>query len=278
MALIEEFEKTGNWLFKGRSFFPLLLYVFMAAIIGFQLDPFFQTFDPVSAVACIAISLFGQLIRALTIGYTPRGTSGRNTKDGQIAEVLNTKGMYNLVRHPLYLGNYFMWLGIMVYVGNVVRGGVQPHLLVVLRANHVCRGGLSTANSPPPLIGRWVPSFCREPSVDGPDVQFSSQRPEARVQRLFAIFVSLAVISAAKHAVRGATPGWTSSSPLAIHAARYVHRVLHTPQPQRYSRVLHGRTVRNFLFLSQQNGAPIGTPFFSGECRANRRPLACRAL
>ena len=40
MALIEEFEKTGNWLFKGRSFFPLLLYVFMAAIIGFQLDPF----------------------------------------------------------------------------------------------------------------------------------------------------------------------------------------------------------------------------------------------
>ena len=27
--------------------------------------------------------------------------------------------MYSLVRHPLYLGNYFMWLGIMVYVGNV---------------------------------------------------------------------------------------------------------------------------------------------------------------
>ena len=26
----------------------------------------------------------------------------------------------------------------------VVRGGVQPHLLVVLRAHHVCRGGLST--------------------------------------------------------------------------------------------------------------------------------------
>ena len=233
MALIEEFEKTGNWLFKGRSFFPLLLYVFMAAIIGFQLDPFFQTFDPVSAVACIAISLFGQLIRALTIGYTPRGTSGRNTKDGQIAEVLNTKGMYSLVRHPLYLGNYFMWLGIMVYVGNV--------WFVVCAASFT---GCTTSESclpRRPSRGKFgqayldwsvgVPCFGRAAVTAR-----TSSSPRNVLKReyngFFAIFVSLAVISAANTQCAAPTPGWTSSSPLAIHAARYVHRVLHTPQPQ----------------------------------------------
>ena len=69
-------------------------------------------------ISCIAVSMFGLFIRALTIGYTPRGTSGRNTKEGQVAEFLNTKGIYSMVRHPLYLGNYFMWLGIIMYVGN----------------------------------------------------------------------------------------------------------------------------------------------------------------
>jgi len=70
------------------------------------------------AIWCIAISLFGLVIRAITVGFTPKGTSGRNTKEGQVAEVLNTKGIYSTVRHPLYLGNFFMWLGIIIYVGN----------------------------------------------------------------------------------------------------------------------------------------------------------------
>jgi len=32
-----------------------------------------------------------------------------------LAEVLNTTGVYSLVRHPLYLGNYFIMLGIFLY-------------------------------------------------------------------------------------------------------------------------------------------------------------------
>jgi protein-S-isoprenylcysteine O-methyltransferase Ste14 len=119
MAMIEELERSGNWLFRGRSYFPLALYALMAVVIGMKWDPLFREFDTDIALCCIAVSMLGLVIRALTIGYTPRGTSGRNTKAGQVAEVLNTKGMYSLVRHPLYLGNFFMWLGIMIYVGNL---------------------------------------------------------------------------------------------------------------------------------------------------------------
>jgi protein-S-isoprenylcysteine O-methyltransferase Ste14 len=118
MALIEEFDKSGNWLFRWRSFLPLALYVLAAIVIVYELDEHQPTFEQNWAIACLIVSLIGQVIRGITVGYTPKGTSGRNTKEGQVAEVLNTKGIYSTVRHPLYLGNFFMWLGIIMYVGN----------------------------------------------------------------------------------------------------------------------------------------------------------------
>lgn len=118
MALIEEFDKSGNWLFRWRSYLPLVLYILAAMVIVFEWDEHMPVFDDTWATGCLAVSLFGQLIRAVTVGFTPKGTSGRNTKEGQVAETLNTKGIYSTVRHPLYLGNFFMWLGIIIYVGN----------------------------------------------------------------------------------------------------------------------------------------------------------------
>ena len=118
MALIEEFDKSGNWLFRWRSFLPLVLYVLAAIVIVYELDEHQPTYEQNWAIVCLVVSRIGQIIRAITVGYTPKGTSGRNTKEGQVAEVLNTKGIYSTVRHPLYLGNFFMWLGIIMYVGN----------------------------------------------------------------------------------------------------------------------------------------------------------------
>jgi len=42
-------------------------------------------------------------------------TSGRNTQH-QVAEALNTTGLYSLVRHPLYVANFFMWLGVSMFL------------------------------------------------------------------------------------------------------------------------------------------------------------------
>jgi len=115
MALIEEFEKSGNWLFTWRSYLPLLvmaLYVLGMWQEGYA--PLKEPFDDVWGLVCLGVGLIGLGIRAVTIGRTPRGTSGRNT-DGQIAESLNTTGIYSVVRHPLYLGNFIMGLGLSLY-------------------------------------------------------------------------------------------------------------------------------------------------------------------
>jgi protein-S-isoprenylcysteine O-methyltransferase Ste14 len=111
MPLREELEATGNWLFRHRSYLPLLLLVVVvAALRDFRYPRGSHALDEWWEVVCVAVALAGVAIRAATIGYTPHGTSGRNTH-GQVAESLNTTGAYSLVRHPLYVGNYLMWLG-----------------------------------------------------------------------------------------------------------------------------------------------------------------------
>ena len=116
MALINEIEKQGNFLFKYRGQFPIVLFILAIPFIYFTDSVNLSTANNYTFLA-VVLSIVGFLIRAYTIGTTPRGTSGRNTKE-QVAEVLNSTGIYSTVRHPLYLGNYFMWLGIVVFTFN----------------------------------------------------------------------------------------------------------------------------------------------------------------
>lgn len=114
MALVHEFERSGNWLFKRRGWLPLfifipsLVYIYLSG--GENLE-----YKPAIEISCLAVSLLGQVIRAVTVGRTPKNTSGRNTNK-QVAESLNTTGIYSVVRHPLYLGNFFMWLGPVIFL------------------------------------------------------------------------------------------------------------------------------------------------------------------
>ena len=68
-------------------------------------------FESIYFAVGIGVGLLGLLVRVYTVGYSPRNTSGRNTKEGQVADTLNQTGIYSIVRHPLYVGNFLMWLG-----------------------------------------------------------------------------------------------------------------------------------------------------------------------
>ena len=117
MALVDEWEKQGNFLFKYRGQIPVFLFVIAIPFLYYTpnndlVDQFFWN------VISVLVSILGFVIRFYTIGTTPKGTSGRNTKN-QIADFLNSTGIYSLVRHPLYLGNYFIWLGISIFTYNI---------------------------------------------------------------------------------------------------------------------------------------------------------------
>jgi protein-S-isoprenylcysteine O-methyltransferase Ste14 len=112
MGLQRELTNTGNWLFRWRSFLPVTVVV--CAVIAMLPVPQ-PRHDGLIAdsieIVSLGISFLGMLIRAMTVGHTPAGTSGRNTA-GQVAESLNTTGIYSTVRHPLYLANFLIGLGL----------------------------------------------------------------------------------------------------------------------------------------------------------------------
>jgi len=117
MPLREDFVRQGDWLFRRRSFFPLLgAPLLVLALSQFSYPWGNHTADLICEALCLAVSFFGLAIRAYTTGCTPKRTSGRNTKKGQIADLLNVDGMYSLVRHPLYVGNFFVGLGPVMFL------------------------------------------------------------------------------------------------------------------------------------------------------------------
>ncbi len=118
MALREELQRQGNWLFRWRSYLPLIILPlllialrnadWLERTVGDSLQNCWE-------VSCLSISFVGLAVRFVTVGYVPAGTSGRNTK-GQKAKVLNTTGMYSIVRHPLYFGNLIITLGLLLFM------------------------------------------------------------------------------------------------------------------------------------------------------------------
>lgn len=120
MALIEELNKQGSFLFKWRSYVPVIFLLFSLLFLPnyryvgktYHSHLWFE-------LVCILVSFFGQWIRFMTIGYTPARTSGRNTKE-QVADLVNMTGIYSLIRHPLYVGNFFMFLGPILLLNNVL--------------------------------------------------------------------------------------------------------------------------------------------------------------
>ena len=114
MRLIRKLETDGESLFRGRSYLPLVILPF-AVLAVFEAAPVDALLgdgaEQLWLYLCLFISATGIAIRAFTVGFVPSGTSGRTTSAPR-ADSLNTTGMYSIVRNPLYLGNFIVYLGI----------------------------------------------------------------------------------------------------------------------------------------------------------------------
>tara|TARA_R110002167_G_scaffold220633_3_gene425262 strand:- start:94 stop:834 length:741 start_codon:yes stop_codon:yes gene_type:complete len=118
MELRKHFETSGQWLFRWRSYLPAFLILPLPWVLSDFHRPYGQhDIQEFWVLFCIAVTGLGLLIRAFVAGFVPRGTSGRNTKQ-QVATSLNTTGVYSLCRHPLYLGNFFVALGWVLFFHN----------------------------------------------------------------------------------------------------------------------------------------------------------------
>jgi protein-S-isoprenylcysteine O-methyltransferase Ste14 len=117
MTILDQFVRDGDRLFRWRSYFPLLLVPALVAGILIDGSPFADAaIERVWEAAAVLVALAGLAVRAWAVGTAPAGTSERSTSSPRAA-MLRTTGLYSTVRHPLYLANALMALGIALFPG-----------------------------------------------------------------------------------------------------------------------------------------------------------------
>ncbi len=112
MKLQDQLVQDGDRLFRWRSYLPLLMVpVFVAGVM--TTTPPFSTRGAERAweYLSVAVALAGLAFRVWAVGSAPSGTSERSTTNPRASE-LRTTGPYSIVRHPLYVANGLMALGL----------------------------------------------------------------------------------------------------------------------------------------------------------------------
>lgn len=118
MRLNERLAREGEFLFRWRSYLPLLVLLLAIPVlrISAELDASLdETLEDLWTYGCMMVSVFGLVLRCMTVGFVPAGTSGRNTR-GQVAQTLNTTGMYSVTRNPLYFSNLLIVFGVVAAI------------------------------------------------------------------------------------------------------------------------------------------------------------------
>lgn len=117
MTILGRFIRDGDLLFRWRSYFPLAMVPVLLAGVWTTPSPFASRQAERSWEAlAVLVAVAGLAIRAWAVGTAPAGTSERSTTNPRASE-LRTTGLYSTLRHPLYLGNGLMALGIALFPG-----------------------------------------------------------------------------------------------------------------------------------------------------------------
>lgn len=117
MRLLDQLVRDGDRLFRWRSYLPFVLVPVLVAGVATTTAPF-STRPAERCWECIAagVALSGLLLRVWAVGSAPSGTSERSTVSPRASQ-LRTTGPYSVVRHPLYVANGLMALGLSSFPG-----------------------------------------------------------------------------------------------------------------------------------------------------------------
>ena len=230
-------EQLGNLFFRRRG--PLSGAVLGLVVLTTGAVSSRRPASPETAAVADLIGLglvmIGLVGRAIVVGYTAPGTSGRN-QDGQVASSLNTAGPYSVVRHPLYLINLVGWVGIAALsgawwipivalgLGMLLYGPIAIAEDAFLARRFGAEHGVWAARTPAmvPNAVRWRP----------PDRRFSWR---AVLRREYPSLVVTSLAAYLVHAARGwpnwrpgLDPWWTGGVGLALGLATALRIVSHT--------------------------------------------------
>ena len=108
MALREEFETSGQWLFRWRSYLPLIsVIIFILAIVEVAVSGS-AAMAFVDLWICLAVALFGLAIRGFTIGHTPKGHIGAQHQNASCRHAEHNRHLFDCqkptLRRQLFYG------------------------------------------------------------------------------------------------------------------------------------------------------------------------------
>jgi protein-S-isoprenylcysteine O-methyltransferase Ste14 len=107
MAFFERHVFFYRGYMQGLFFLALVLYVWLFPRSGQYEDGWLDTMANVIAVITL---ILGELIRIWAVSHAGKCTRSRHLK----APVLVTTGPYAFVRHPIYIGNFLIGLGMVL--------------------------------------------------------------------------------------------------------------------------------------------------------------------
>ncbi len=151
--------KLGNLLFHNRNWlFPLFYFILFI--------PSPEVFnDPVTAMLIgFSVTIFGQLIRIITIGlvYIIRGGKNRRV----YADTLVTSGIFSHCRNPLYVGNILILVGLGIASNSLIFMAIATPLFlffyqaIVLAEENFLRNKFGAEfDAYCSRVNRWVPNL-----------------------------------------------------------------------------------------------------------------------
>lgn len=109
--------KIGKFLYRYRSLTPVPIIIILL---------FFSQPTLLSVIYGFILTFFGEIIRLISIGYTGLTTRSKNVQ----SKILVTNGPYSYVRNPIYVGNFFISLGVVISANSLFPWYIIAYILL----------------------------------------------------------------------------------------------------------------------------------------------------